>query len=141
MSKKKNNEEKEVKTQAEKQEEKETEATDKAEKNAEENPLEKELKDTKEQLLRVTAEYSNFRKRSEKEILLDKNGNMEKIIINVAVLVPVLSFKRKKIGNPTTIAMEKQISCLLVRLNITLVFTVLKSLGIGTYAIKSSFPF
>ena len=45
----------------------ETEATDKAEKNAEENPLEKELKDTKEQLLRVTAEYSNFRKRSEKE--------------------------------------------------------------------------
>ena len=67
MSKKKNNEEKEVKTQAEKQEEKETEATDKAEKNAEENPLEKELKDTKEQLLRVTAEYSNFRKRSEKE--------------------------------------------------------------------------
>ena len=55
MSKKKNNEEKEVKTQAEKQEEKETEATDKAEKSAEENPLEKELKDTKEQLLRVIA--------------------------------------------------------------------------------------
>ena len=33
----------------------------------EENPLEKELADTKEQLLRLTAEYSNFRKRSEKE--------------------------------------------------------------------------
>ncbi len=33
----------------------------------EENPLEKELADTKEQLLRVTAEYANFRKRSEKE--------------------------------------------------------------------------
>lgn len=31
------------------------------------NPLEKELADTKEQLLRVTAEYANFRKRSEKE--------------------------------------------------------------------------
>lgn len=31
------------------------------------NPLEKELNDTKEQLLRVTAEYANFRKRSEKE--------------------------------------------------------------------------
>ncbi len=29
--------------------------------------LEKELNDTKEQLLRVTAEYANFRKRSEKE--------------------------------------------------------------------------
>jgi molecular chaperone GrpE len=34
---------------------------------SEENPLEKELADTKEQLLRVTAEYANFRKRSEKE--------------------------------------------------------------------------
>lgn len=33
----------------------------------EENPLEKELADTKDQLLRVTAEYANFRKRSEKE--------------------------------------------------------------------------
>lgn len=32
-----------------------------------ENPLEKELADTKEQLLRLTAEYANFRKRSEKE--------------------------------------------------------------------------
>jgi hypothetical protein len=68
-----------------------------------------------------------------------KKGNMEKIIISVAVLVPVLSFIRKKIGRPTTRAMEKQISCLLVRLNITLVFTVLKSFGIGTYAIKYSF--
>lgn len=31
------------------------------------NPLEKELGETKERLLRVTAEYANFRKRSEKE--------------------------------------------------------------------------
>lgn len=38
-----------------------------AEKKAEENPLEKELADTKNQLLRLTAEYANFRKRSEKE--------------------------------------------------------------------------
>ena len=66
MSKKKNDEEKEVKTEAENQEESKTDAEDnKAE--AKENPLEKELKDTKNQLLRVTAEYSNFRKRSEKE--------------------------------------------------------------------------
>ena len=66
MSKKKNDEEKEVKTEAENQEESKTDAEDnKAE--AKENPLEKELKDTKAQLLRVTAEYSNFRKRSEKE--------------------------------------------------------------------------
>jgi len=41
----------------------------KAESTAEEkeNPLEKELAASKEQLLRVTAEYANFRKRSEKE--------------------------------------------------------------------------
>ena len=66
MSKKKNDDVKEVKTEAENQEESKTDAEDnKAE--AKENPLEKELKDTKDQLLRVTAEYSNFRKRSEKE--------------------------------------------------------------------------
>ena len=50
MSKKKNDEEKEVKTEAQNQEESKTDAEDK-----------------KDQLLRVTAEYSNFRKRSEKE--------------------------------------------------------------------------
>lgn len=43
------------------------EAEVKEEEKVEENPLEKELADTKEQLLRVTAEYANFRKRSEKE--------------------------------------------------------------------------
>lgn len=59
MSKKKNekvNEEKEIK-----------EEVTKEEKAEEVNPLEKELADTKEQLLRITAEYANFRKRSEKE--------------------------------------------------------------------------
>lgn len=34
---------------------------------ADESPLEKELTEAKDQLLRVTAEYANFRKRSEKE--------------------------------------------------------------------------
>lgn len=38
-----------------------------AEEKSEENPLEKELSDVKEQLMRVTAEYANYRKRSEKE--------------------------------------------------------------------------
>ena len=37
------------------------------EETAKENTAEKELADTKEQLLRITAEYANFRKRSEKE--------------------------------------------------------------------------
>lgn len=43
------------------------EQEEKAEDAAEENPADKELADTKEQLLRITAEYANFRKRSEKE--------------------------------------------------------------------------
>ena len=72
MSKKKNDtsseNEKEVK-----EVKKETEAVktdgkeEKGAEKSEENPLEKELADTKDQLLRVTAEYANFRKRSEKE--------------------------------------------------------------------------
>ncbi|MDD6659400.1 MAG: nucleotide exchange factor GrpE [Eubacteriales bacterium] len=66
MSKKKNeNEEKEV--TVENENEKATDTNEEKAETSEENPLEKELKDTKEQLLRVTAEYSNFRKRSEKE--------------------------------------------------------------------------
>lgn len=57
---------------AEKAEEKKVEeevntADEATEEKTEENPLEKELADTKEQLLRLTAEYANFRKRSEKE--------------------------------------------------------------------------
>lgn len=60
MSKKKTekmNEEKEINEEVTKDEKTEEEA----------NSLEKELADTKEQLLRITAEYANFRKRSEKE--------------------------------------------------------------------------
>lgn len=67
MSKKKKDEEEIL-------EEKETEQVENAEeeKAPEENPTEenlikKELADTKDQLLRLTAEYANFRKRSEKE--------------------------------------------------------------------------
>lgn len=62
MSKKKESTqpEEEIKDEATQEEATENEAV-------EENPLEKELADTKEQLLRVTAEYANFRKRSEKE--------------------------------------------------------------------------
>lgn len=70
MSKKKNDtsKEKEVKeTQPETETEKTDGSAEKEAEKAEENPLEKELADTKEQLLRVTAEYANFRKRSEKE--------------------------------------------------------------------------
>lgn len=55
------------KKKAEEVKEEEIKEDIKQEDTQEENPLEKELADTKEQLLRVTAEYANFRKRSEKE--------------------------------------------------------------------------
>lgn len=60
------------KNKAEKPEEKKAENAEAEEVNAEEtvaeeNKADKELAETKEQLLRVTAEYANFRKRSEKE--------------------------------------------------------------------------
>lgn len=72
MSKKKNDtsnekEVKETKKEAEAEAVKADSKEDKDSEMSEENPLEKELADTKEQLLRVTAEYANFRKRSEKE--------------------------------------------------------------------------
>ena len=63
MSKKKIEKEEEKVADTEIKEEK----VETAEKQADENPLKKELNDTKDQLLRVTAEYANFRKRSEKE--------------------------------------------------------------------------
>lgn len=59
-------------------------------------------------------------------------GSIVKIIKSEAALVPMLSFVRKNSGRPTARAAEKQMSCRFVRLNITLVFTVLKSLGTGT---------
>ena len=76
MSKKKNDEEKEVKTEAQNQEDKKAETKEK------ENPLEKELKDTKDQLLRVTAEYSTFasaaKKKKMKASLLQQSKQFQK---------------------------------------------------------------
>ena len=57
---------------------------------------------------------------------------MEKIIIRVATLEPTLFLVKKNRGNPIARAAEKQISCLLVRLNTTFVLTVLKSFGTDT---------
>lgn len=73
MSKRKNTASKEAKENEEEKAEAQPQQDDGAQSKGdepekpEENPLEKELTDTKEQLLRVTAEYANFRKRSEKE--------------------------------------------------------------------------
>ena len=63
MSKKEKDTEEEIRAEEATAEE----VTDTTEEKAEENPFEKELAETKDQLLRITAEYANFRKRSEKE--------------------------------------------------------------------------
>ena len=57
---------------------------------------------------------------------------MTTIISKTALLVPMVSFVKKNGGNPTAIAIEKQMICLWVRLNISLVLTFERSLGIGT---------
>lgn len=62
MSKKKNEKHAEEELKEEVTTEEQT-----SDEKTEENPLEKELSDVKEQLMRVTAEYANYRKRSEKE--------------------------------------------------------------------------
>lgn len=65
-----------------------------------------------------------------------KKGSMTSIIRNVAALWGRLPFVRKKSGTPTSAAAPKHISCRLVSPNITLVFTLVKSFGTGTYAMK-----
>jgi len=55
------------------------------------------------------------------------------IIMHIAaVLLPIETRSRKNSGTPMIAPPPKQISCLLVRLNATLVFTLVKSLGTGT---------
>ena len=57
------------------------------------------------------------------------------IIMQIAAaLVPMLPLSIKKSGTPIAAPPPKHMSCLLVRLNMTLVFTAFKSLGTGTYA-------
>lgn len=65
---KKKNDSKAVKEENTAMEEEEVKTSEDTESSApEEDAVTKELNDTKEQLLRITAEYANFRKRSEKE--------------------------------------------------------------------------
>ena len=61
-----------------------------------------------------------------------KNGSMTSIMHIAAVLLPIGTRSRKNSGTPMSAPPPKQISCRLVRLNATLVFTLVKSLGTGT---------
>ncbi len=98
MSKK----EKAAKPEEKKAEQAEAEAEEaKAEGTAEEkeNPLEKELAASKEQLLRVTAEYANFRKRSEKEkqesFVFAKSGTIKELLPVIDNLERALSSEQQ----------------------------------------------
>ena len=55
------------------------------------------------------------------------------IIAMAAVLVEAICFTRKNDGTPKSAATEKQTSCLFVRLNITLLFTFVRSRGTDIY--------
>ncbi len=57
------------------------------------------------------------------------SGIMTAIMPSAARLIFPVRFSRKKDGTPMSAAREKQISCRLVRLNKTLLFTFVRSLG------------
>ena len=61
-----------------------------------------------------------------------KKGSITSIIHIAATLFPVGFLSKKKSGTPISAPPVKQISCRLVRLNMTFVLTFVKSLGTGT---------
>lgn len=60
---------------------------------------------------------------------------MTRIMQMVATLLLATFRTRKKSGTPIRAPPPKQMSCRLVRLNMTLDLTAFRSLGMGTYAI------
>ena len=60
---------------------------------------------------------------------------MRIIITMTAAVLPIILLVRKYVGTPITAAAPKHISCLFVRLKMTLLFTFVKSFGTETYAI------
>ena len=63
------------------------------------------------------------------------------IMIITDVLIENASFSKKKDGTPTSAAKPKHISCLFVRLNITLLFTFVRSRGTEIYDAAINNPF
>lgn len=63
---------------------------------------------------------------------------MTTIMQRVAALELMALLSKKKSGTPMSAAAPKQMSCRLVRPNMTLDFTFVRSLGIVTYANLSS---
>ena len=67
-----------------------------------------------------------------------KKGNITTIMQRVAALELIALLSKKKSGTPMSAAAPKQMSCRLVKPNMTLDFTFVRSLGIVTYANRSS---
>lgn len=57
---------------------------------------------------------------------------MTRIMLREAELLPMGFCRKKKSGTPISAPPPKQINCRLVRLNITFVFTFVRSFGTGT---------
>ena len=59
----------------------------------------------------------------------EDNDPVDILITMAAGLVPMLPLSKKKSGTPMSAPLPKQMSCRFVRLNSTLVFTLVKSFG------------
>ncbi len=94
-----NKKEKKEKEQAQEEVEvKETETTENAQTETK-NPLQKELDETNDRLLRLTAEYSNFKRRSEKE---KQDAYVYAKAQTIKELLPVIDNLERALANEST---------------------------------------
>lgn len=102
MNKKEKDTEKKPKQKAEAKEEtsnaKETEEKEEDVKKEEKDPVQQELDDTKDRLLRLTAEYSNYKRRSEKE---KQDAYVYAKSDTLKALLPVIDNLERALANET----------------------------------------
>lgn len=102
MNKKEKDTEKKPKQKAQAKEEtskaNETEEKEEDVKKEEKDPVQQELDDTKERLLRLTAEYSNYKRRSEKE---KQDAYVYAKSDTIKALLPVIDNLERALANET----------------------------------------
>ena len=102
MNKKEKNTEKKPKQKAQAKEEtskaNETEEKEEDVKKDEKDPVQQELDDTKDRLLRLTAEYSNYKRRSEKE---KQDAYVYAKSDTIKALLPVIDNLERALANET----------------------------------------
>lgn len=102
MNKKEKDTEKKPKQKAEAEEEtskaNETEEKEEDVKKEEKDPVQQELDDTKDRLLRLTAEYSNYKRRSEKE---KQDAYVYAKSDTIKALLPVIDNLERALANET----------------------------------------